>query len=198
MVISFTCPDGAAVIYPHSQLVSFQGRMYRITVNIEMLLLSFQLHNPPAVSIKLNGRYWTDRGLKYGYFLHIITECRTEEQAYAPTWCIASEEWRDKNFQNGIFIDTINAKWRRLQRWMLTTARKLIARRKLALAMALHDRLGANCNMAIVRTDCIRLIADMLSGSALSQTYSTPNQLQTRSALPYIYYPEENLLPSLD
>ena len=194
MVISFTCPDGAAVIYPRSQLVSFQGRMYRITVNIEMLLLSFQLHNPPAVSIKLNGRYWTDRGLKYGYFLHIITECRTGEQAYAPTWCMASELWHDKNFHNGIFIDTINSKWRRLQRWMLITARKLITRRKLTLAMALHDRLGANCKMAIVGTDCIKLIADMLSGSALSRTYSIPNQLQTQSTLPYNYYPEQNQL----
>jgi len=190
MVIAFTCPDGSAVIYPKSGLISFQGRLFRLREGhcTKMLLLSFQIHHPPAVTIKLGDYGRNDKNPKYKFFLHIITECRTEETAYTPTTCIPRDDFHAKELCNGIFIDTINPKWRRLQRWLRKTAQKCMAPRKLALAMALHDRLGANCGAAVLGLDGMMLVAEQISG----EIRPLQNQLQAESALPYDLYRGRN------
>jgi hypothetical protein len=57
------------------------------------------------------------------------------------------------------FIDGINPKFRRLQRWWRKCARVCITRRRqLAFAMASHSRLGAVSSVAALDDDVLRVI----------------------------------------
>ena len=59
------------------------------------------------------------------------------------------------------FIDEINPAFRRLQRWLRRTARRLIStrqQRQLAFMMSAHARLGAGSLLATLDVDTMRAV----------------------------------------
>jgi hypothetical protein len=154
MASTLAASNGVIVLYPKSNLISFDGRLFRAATYVMAITVGFKSNatQPNAIVIHPHDRFslLISSSQPTDTYDSIIVACTTDD---------ATVSKKDK------FIDTINRKWRRIQRWMRTKARKLIADKKLALAMALHARLGNRCCMAVLNLDCIRFVAELLNGA---------------------------------
>ena len=77
------------------------------------------------------------------------------ENGFANTLCIPNYIT-----ETTVWCDTLNTKFRRLQRWIKAVARQRAA--KLALAMALHSRLGTHSALAGLGRDCVALVGKLV------------------------------------
>ena len=101
------------------------------------------------------GNGWMSQsGLLYRLFFN-----EQQENGFANTLCIPSYIT-----ETTVWCDTLNPKFRRLQRWIKAVARQLAHRKasRQALAMALHSRLGTNSALAGLGLDCITLVGELL------------------------------------
>jgi len=101
------------------------------------------------------GNGWMSQsGLLYRLFFN-----EWQENGFANTLCIPNYIT-----ETSVWCDTINPKFRRLQRWMRAVAKQLAHRKaaRLALAMVLYPRLGAHSALAGLGRDCVALIGKLL------------------------------------
>ena len=150
MAIKLQASNGTAMLYPQSHLIEFGGRLFSVPPSKTSRLLNFQHHNPETIVLHTLTLY----------FLDIVSNQQTDEYDWTAVICCTDSS---KVFKTDNFLDSINHRWRRIQRWMRATAQKRIADRKLALAMGFHKRLGADCSMAALGVDCTRLVAELLN-----------------------------------
>ena len=150
MAIKLQASNGTAMLYPQSHLIECGGRLFRTPYSATSDLVSFQFHNTNAITLHR----------KNVFILDVESNHPTDKYDWMVVVCTTdnSREYKKDNY-----VDNINHKWRRVQRWMQATTQKRIADRKLALAMVFHKRLGADCSMAALGVDCTRLVAELLN-----------------------------------
>jgi hypothetical protein len=97
-----------------------------------------------------NGTVWARGGLLYVLFYN-----NQQENGFANTLCLPKYI-----MITSLYIDKINPKFRRVQRWIRAMA--IRRKRKLALAMTLHHRLGAHSALAVLGGDCVESVAKFI------------------------------------
>jgi hypothetical protein len=111
--------------------------------------------------VSANGADWQvlreegDGWMSQGALLYRLFFNEQQANGFANTLCIPNYVT-----ETSVWCDTLNPKVRRLQRWVKQLAHRKAAR--LALAMALHPRLGIHCALAELGRDCVALVGKLL------------------------------------
>ena len=151
--MQFTDADGhKAVIYDKLRLIAYAGRLYRTDRNVEIRrarLLATQRYQR-IVAEKDDFMYG---GLIYRFFSNDPAKIHTE---FTLMLCVPVYVINHRC----MWIDMVNYKFRRAQRWMKARAVPLVQARKLAVAMALHARLGALSPLAVLGCDGIEMVVN--------------------------------------
>jgi hypothetical protein len=151
MIITLTASNGTAILYSQSRLTACCGRLYRTHPYTASLIIRIQDHRPETITLHNTQCIFT---------LLIASNHPTDTYDSTIAACSTDESNLSKT---SMFIDNVNPKWRRIQRWMRSRARIMLINKKLALAMALHTRLGTHCSLAAIGVDCIKIIAVLLN-----------------------------------
>jgi len=152
MAITLQASNGTAILYPQSHLIECGGRLFRTPYSATSDLVSFQFHNTNAITLHT----------KNVFILDVESNHPTDKYDWMVVVCTTdnSREYKKDNY-----VDNINHKWRRVQRWMLAHTKSLLTRKKLAVCMALHPRLGIESKIASLGLDCINEICSFIKGA---------------------------------
>lgn len=142
--MEFVADDGVSVfLYSQFKLISHCGRLFRMSRLVEVADIRFT-----QSAIHRREGLWYSRGLRWTFF---PVKCSEPNDGFIPTLCVP--KW----VLLPVYIETINPRFHRIQRWMKATAMRMVQARRLALAMALHVRLGERSGLQCLGEDLIPL-----------------------------------------
>jgi hypothetical protein len=132
------------VLYAKSKLLAYNGKLVAHARHTSVEALRFEegfAYNAH------DGTRWRQGCLRYVFF-----EGGGGMTLCVPNYILACP----------VRVDVISHKFRRIQRWFKTMLRRRKARLGLAMAMAMHARLGERSPLALLPADCVMTIAGFI------------------------------------
>jgi len=157
---SFTdCNGREFQYYPQARLVGRTGRLYRIKLfDVERWVKSWDQFRAATTAISVCFCNIQGYGPDNMHFTNALPNGRCHLMvSFADDYCVlSSDDVRDfyAPYMHP-YVDRINSKWRRIQRWMRRWVALRREERALALAMAWHARLGAESAIACLDADLV-------------------------------------------
>ena len=149
---SFTAGNDMVMHYPRFHMISHKGKLFHKSYYTEVAALRFGAHYIE----KRDGIFFT-RGLRFTFFKGTPVGDGFNNTLCVPTWVFAAQY----RTAPPTLIDQLNPKFRRLHRWMLALAQRLVPAKRLAVAMGLPHRLGQHSQLQLLCTDSLGFIASV-------------------------------------
>lgn len=179
---NFTDCDGRKFqYYPRARLVGRMGRLYRIRrFDADRWEKNWDRFRAATAAVSVNFCYI------YGVDVQFTNafpngRCHLLVSFNRDVCCVLSSDDGHDLYAPYMhpYVDSVNFRWRRIQRWMRRWAALRRQDRALALAMAWHARLGAASALACLDAD---LVPDLIKRCASSSSRPRPPPGTWRSA----------------